>query len=284
MRTPQRIALIGYGAVSQAVLRHFADHQMEVLCVLLRPGWREKQRAGLPVPLRFLDDVGEMLSLKPDLVIECAGQGAVAQYAERVVGAGADLMTISMGAFADAALLERVRAAAQSTGAQLIIPAGAVGALDLLAAVRNEGIERVVLRSVKPPRAWLGTAGEKAVDLAAVREPVCLFKGNAREGASTYPRSANVAAAVALAGRGLWRDAGGPGVRRLRDQDAGKDAPRSPPPLDLGPASHRARGAQSRVGHRRLAMGSLLIENAAVLTLDEADRFLERGSILIEGN
>ena len=29
---------------------------------------------------------------------------------------------------------------------------------------------------------------------------------------------------------------------------------------------------------------SLLIENAAVLTLDEADRFFERGSILIEGN
>jgi len=29
---------------------------------------------------------------------------------------------------------------------------------------------------------------------------------------------------------------------------------------------------------------SLLIENAAILTLDEADRFLERGSILIEGN
>ncbi|MFL6565054.1 MAG: amidohydrolase family protein [Burkholderiales bacterium] len=29
-------------------------------------------------------------------------------------------------------------------------------------------------------------------------------------------------------------------------------------------------------------MGSLLIENAAVLTLDEADRFIERGSILIE--
>ena len=30
-------------------------------------------------------------------------------------------------------------------------------------------------------------------------------------------------------------------------------------------------------------MASLLIENAAVLTLDEADRFIERGSILIEG-
>ena len=30
-------------------------------------------------------------------------------------------------------------------------------------------------------------------------------------------------------------------------------------------------------------MGALLIEDAAVLTLDESDRFIERGSILIEG-
>lgn len=207
MRTSQRIALIGYGAVAQAALRHFASHGIEALCVLLRPGWKDKKRAEPPRPLRFLDDVGEMLSLKPDLVVECAGQGAVAQYAERIVGAGADLMTISMGAFADAALLERVKAVAQNTGAQVIIPAGAVGALDLLAAVRNEGIERVMLRSIKPPKAWLGTAGEKAVDLAAVREPVCLFKGNAREAARTYPMNANVAAAVALAGVGFERTA-----------------------------------------------------------------------------
>jgi len=217
MRTSQRIALIGYGAVSQAVLRHLAAHQMEVLCVLLRPGWKEKKRAEPPRPLRFVDDAGEMLSLGPELVIECAGQGAVAQYAERVVGAGADLMAISMGAFADAALLERVRSAAQRTGAQIIIPAGAVGALDLLAAVRNEGIERVVLRSIKPPLAWLGTAGEKAVDLSAVREPVCLFKGNAREAASTYPMNANVAAAVALAGVGFERTA----VELVADPQAG---------------------------------------------------------------
>jgi aspartate dehydrogenase len=198
MRTPQRIAMIGYGAVSQAVLRHFAALGIEALCVLLRPGGSEKKRAAPPLPLRFVDDANEMLSLKPDLVIECAGQGAVAQYAEKVVSAGADLMTISMGAFADAALLERVKAAAQKTGAQIVIPAGAVGALDLLAAVRDEGIERVVLRSIKPPLAWLGTAGEKAFDLAAVRDAVCLFKGNAREAASTYPMNANVATAVEL--------------------------------------------------------------------------------------
>jgi aspartate dehydrogenase len=217
MRTAQRIALIGYGAVAQAVLRHLAPHRMEVLCVLLRPGWNAKKRAEPPMRLRFLDDVGEMVSLKPDLVIECAGQGAVAQYAERIVEAGIDLMTISMGAFADPALFGRVKAAAEKTGAQIIIPAGAVGALDLLAAVRHDGIDSVVFRSTKPPRAWLGSAAEKAVDLASVREPVCFFKGNAREAASAYPMNANVAAAVALAGVGFERTA----IELVADPEAG---------------------------------------------------------------
>ena len=217
MRSAERIALIGYGAVAQAVLRHLGSHPVEILCVLLRPGWNAKKRAEPPIPLRFVDDLGEVLSLKPDLIVECAGQGAVAQYAERIVGAGVDVMTISMGAFADAALFERVKAAAQKTGAQIIIPAGAVGALDVLSAVRHDGIDRVTFRSTKPPKAWLGTAAEKAVDLSAVKAPVCFFKGNAREAASAYPMNANVAAAVALAGVGFEKTA----IELVADPEAG---------------------------------------------------------------
>ena len=214
MRQAQRIGVIGYGPVAQAVLRNLAPYQtkegkdgksVEVLAVLLRPGWSTKERPKPPVPVRFLDDVGELMSLRLDLVIECAAQGALAQYAERVVGAGADLMTISMGAFTDDGLLSRVQAAAQRPGAQIIIPAGAVGGLDVLAAVRHEGIDSVLFRSTKPPKAWAGTAAEKAIDLSKVSEPACFFKGNAREAASAYPQNANVAAAVALAGAGFER-------------------------------------------------------------------------------
>jgi aspartate dehydrogenase len=214
MRPVQRIAVVGYGAVAQAVLRHLAPYQtregkdgkaVEVVAVLLRPGWKAKERAAPPHPVRFIDDVAELLSLKPDLVVECAGQGAVAQYAERVVGTGADLLTISMGAFTDDGLFARVKEAARRSGAQILIPAGAVGALDVLAAVRHDGIDSVLFRSTKPPRAWAGTAAEKAVDLAKVDTPVCFFKGNAREAASAYPQNANVAAAVALAGVGFER-------------------------------------------------------------------------------
>ncbi|MGQ0654603.1 MAG: aspartate dehydrogenase [Betaproteobacteria bacterium] len=219
MRSAQRIALIGYGAVAQAVVRNLAPHgqSVEVPAVLLRPGWQSKERPAPARPLRFLDSVDEMLSLEPDLVVECAGQGAVVQYAERIAGAGVDLMTISMGAFADAALLERSRAAALKSGAQIIIPAGAVGALDVLAAVRHEGIDSVTFRSTKPPKAWAGTAAEKAVELSQVSAPVCFFKGNAREAALAYPMNANVAAAVALAGAGFARTT----IELVADPEAG---------------------------------------------------------------
>ena len=38
---------------------------------------------------------------RPDLVVECAGQAAVAQYGKAVLERGVDLAVISTGAFAD---------------------------------------------------------------------------------------------------------------------------------------------------------------------------------------
>jgi aspartate dehydrogenase len=214
MKKIQSVALIGYGAVAQAVLRHLAPYHapggvdgetVELKAVLLRPGWGDKARPDSPVPLQFLDSIDALIAMAPDVVLECAGQGAVVQYAERLAAAGIDLVTISMGAFADEALFGRVKALADSSGAQIIIPAGAVGALDMLSAVRHDALASVLLRSTKPPRAWAGTAAEKAIDLGKVSEATCFFKGDAREAARTYPQNANVAAAVALAGVGFER-------------------------------------------------------------------------------
>lgn len=226
MRVRQRIGLIGCGAVAQAVLQRLASYQtrdgvdgkaVDVAAVLLRPGWREKTRPDLPMRTQIVDDIGELILLAPDLVIECASQAAVAQYAERVVSAGIDFMTISMGAFADETLYARVQAVALRSGAQIIIPAGAVGALDILAAVRHDGIDRVTFRSTKPPRAWQGTAAESVIDLSQVTSAVCFFTGDAREAARTYPQNANVAAAVALAGAGFERTV----IELAADPDAG---------------------------------------------------------------
>ena len=110
-------------------------------------------------------------------------------------------MAASVGALARPDVLETWLPPGAS--ARLIIPAGATAGLDGLAAHRLAELKRVVFTSTKPPRAWRGRPAEDALDLDAIGNSTLLFEGNAREAALAYPKNANVAATVALAGIGF---------------------------------------------------------------------------------
>jgi aspartate dehydrogenase len=145
----------------------------------------------------------ELQALKPELVVECAGHGAVQAYAAAVLDAGIDLILVSTGSLADAALWQQVKAAAERSTAQLKLPAGALPGVDSLSAGRLAGLTKVTLKSSKPPKAWSGTPAEKSHDLRAIKVPTVIFSGNAREAALAFPKNANVAATAALAGLGF---------------------------------------------------------------------------------
>ncbi len=201
MTRPSRVALIGFGAIGQTLHRHLAAAGAPIAAVLLRPGRSRPDE--LPAAATVVNAIGELLSLKPDLIVECAGHGAVDAHAETVLNTGVDLVVASVGALADEARFVRLRNAAERGGAALLIPAGAVGGLDLLAAARVAGLTRVTYTSRKPPKAWKGTPAERLVDLDGLTEATTFYTGEAGTAARDYPQNANVAAAVALAGVGF---------------------------------------------------------------------------------
>lgn len=200
--------MIGCGAMGRqvlSVLERTEETDLEVVGLLETPDGKAAAEAVLDGAYPVFDDLGALLDRGPNVIAECAGHSAVATHGEAVLAAGKGLIVISVGALADEALLERLRAAAERGGGRILLPAGALAGLDAIAAARLAGLDRVRLTSTKPPRAWLGTPAEVAVDLPALTAPVVFFSGSARDAARQYPKNANVAAAVALAGLGFER-------------------------------------------------------------------------------
>ncbi|MEM1049496.1 MAG: aspartate dehydrogenase [Pseudomonadota bacterium] len=197
-----RILMIGHGTIASYVAADLRTHDaVEPVGVLCRPG-REA------AAYRALGDAYPPLPALPDpagidLVLDCAGHDALSQHGAQVLSAGVDLMTVSTGALADEALAASLEEAAVAGKSCLHLVPGAVGGIDALSAAKAGGLEAVIYRGRKPPAGWKGSPAETSLDLDRLTAPATHFIGSARDAARLYPRNANVAATIALAGLGF---------------------------------------------------------------------------------
>jgi aspartate dehydrogenase len=204
MPDPLRIGVIGYGAIGRQVADALADGTIaRAACsgILVR----RDRPASDPHAAHLTSDPERFFAARPQVVVEVAGHQALRDYGERALRAGADLMVTSVGALTDDALNARLRSAAEATNRRILIPSAGVGALDILTAAAQGGLEAVRMTVIKDAQSWLGTVAERDHDLRALPGPTVLYDGAAREGARLYPQNVNIAAAVALAGVGLDR-------------------------------------------------------------------------------
>ena len=222
MRSKRRIHTVGIGGLGTVgfeVARRIDAGEIDGLtlgAVSARDHARARARvAGFRSPVDVVS-AGE-LAARADIVVECAPAAVFREIAEPVVRAGKILVAISAGALLDH---DDLVEAARTTGAQIVVPSGAVMGLDAVRAAAENGIGSVTMITRKPPGGLAGAPylADHGIDVDGLDAPLKVFEGSAREGARGFPANVNVAAALGLAGIGpertrieIWAD---PGVAR----------------------------------------------------------------------
>ena len=205
MSASENICLVGWGAIGNRVAQLLAERGTPARIAAVAVRDPDAARAGLPAQARLISDPGELAGIEATLVVEAAGRGSVAPWAEAALAAGMDFAVSSTSALVDDDLLVRLLGLARTRGAPLLIPPGALGGIDALAAASRLGLDRIEHRIVKPARAWAGTRAAELVDMDGLTEATVFFADSARATADAFPQNANVAVITSLAGAGLDR-------------------------------------------------------------------------------
>ncbi|WP_280189979.1 aspartate dehydrogenase [Delftia sp. PS-11] len=201
-----KIAVIGCGAIGASVLELLSGHAgVQVGWVLVSSATEAVQATVARHAPQARVQAVLAADDRPDLIVECAGHAAIEQHVLPALRRGIPAIVASIGALGAPGMAGHVQAAAEAGGTQVQLLSGAIGGVDALAAARIGGLDEVVYTGRKPPLAWSGTPAEQLCDLASLKEALCIFDGSAREAARRYPKNANVAATLSLAGLGLDR-------------------------------------------------------------------------------
>lgn len=200
-----RIAFVGWGAIARRAAELLVSRGSNVAVVGVGTRRAPLSDRGLPPGASWLPSSNALRDIAPDIVIEAAGREAVEPWGKAAIQLGSTFIVCSTSAFTDDALLQRMIAEAERSKGRILLPSGALGGLDALAAAGCLMLDSVVHRIVKPPIAWRGTLAEELVDLGKMKTAQVFFTSTARDVAARFPANANVAVISALAGLGLDR-------------------------------------------------------------------------------
>lgn len=199
---PIKIGLIGKGNLGTFLLKKINKEQLllntKITAILDE---REKARVELPaVAVKYgckaFHDIDSFLQSDIDIVVECSNIESAKTYSLETIKKK-DLLLISIGAFADSSFANLVEQAAKTSGCRIYLPSGAIGGLDALKAAKLAGeLESVTLTTRKPAHSL--TTNQMTAEQT-------LFEGSARDAIEQFPKNANVAIVLSLAGIGAER-------------------------------------------------------------------------------
>jgi len=144
----------------------------------------------------------EDLINKVDLVIEATKADTAFDIVKKVLSLSKDIMIMSVGGIIQH--YQELKVLTEEKRAHIFIPSGAICGIDGLKAASCGAINKVILTTKKPPKAFLGAPYllKKKIRLDNIDKDTVLFEGNASQATRAFPQNINVAATLSMAGIG----------------------------------------------------------------------------------
>src|SRR5262245_3451448 len=181
-----RVAIAGLGAIGRVLARHrsIGVPGLALACAAARDqakaqAWLDAERIACPLV------EPEAFPAHADLAIECAPASVLERICRPMLEAGKQVMVLSAGALLPRPELIEL---AKARGGQIIVPTGALLALDAVVAAAEGRIHSVRMITRKPPKGLVGArylvANNISVD--GLTEAKRVFAGTAREAAAGF--------------------------------------------------------------------------------------------------
>jgi aspartate dehydrogenase len=200
-----KVTIVGFGAIGRALVARASKLPAILVTHVVVRNARVSQAQAALVGLNSSALAVDAVPLDASLLLECAGHGALSAHVIPALQRGVECAVLSVGALSEPGLPEKLEEAARQGATRLTLLPGAIGGNDAISAARLGGLDDVIYTGRKPPAGWKGTPADALLDLDGLDAPAVFFEGSARDAARLYPKNANVAATLSLAGTGLDR-------------------------------------------------------------------------------
>lgn len=198
-----KLALLGCGNLSEVVATALKDGflpEYELIAVLGRNATRADAFAKRHDCKACLD-IDELMSMKPDFVAEAASVQTIQDYSERILNGGANLVMLSIGAFADEVFYKQIADTARRNQRRVYIANGDVGGFDVMRTASLMGPVTASIRWKQSTEHLRHTQLNDDGQLDTIKEGI-VFNGTTKEAIAILPEHVNVAVATALVSAG----------------------------------------------------------------------------------
>ena len=204
----KRIGIIGAGSIGLNIIQAVETDIPNAVISAVMARSVQKAEAALStvsnhtIPIHTTLD--GLLSENCDLILEAAHPSVAQNCAIEVLRRGIDIMPMSVGGLLAGGLLEQASQTAQASGANLIIPCGAITGLNVACAstaLQASDLCEASLTSVKKPEALQSEpffAAHPEIDPGSLSQQTVLFEGNVRQAVEMFPKNVNIAASLAI--------------------------------------------------------------------------------------